>query len=127
MRLRKDLKILKLLGITAYYLNQNMHLPEHVFCPVSVNDVKYDAIYIAQAKKFKRLFLASYIKKLYVLTYQCKNKTREGANDLHAFEPLISHCHFNRDFVYDENEICKLISESHCGLALSKKDQNYTL
>lgn len=114
--------LLNKLGVTAYHLNQNLHLPENVYRPMDGFSQAYDAIYVAQAKKFKRMHLARDVKRLYILTYSCKFRTPEGGYDLHAFEPRLSHCDYNREFIRTNEEICQLYAKSVCGLALSKKE-----
>lgn len=115
-------KLMNSFGVTAYHLNQNMHLSEQVYRPVDGLSIAYDAIYAAQASKFKRIHLACKIERLYVLTYRCKFKDSEGRNDLYAFEPSISHCDYNKNFIYNKEDIVQLYSLSACGLALSKKE-----
>lgn len=47
-------------------MNQNLH--EYT---IQSQEKKYDAIYIAQARPFKRMELAKEVEKLYILTYGC--------------------------------------------------------
>lgn len=116
-------RLMQFFGISAYHLNQNMHLPEQLYRPInSCSAPVYDAIYVAQARKFKRLSLARGVERLYVLTYRCDFKDSEGKNDLHSFEPHLSHCEYNKEFIYDKDDVCSLYAHSACGLALSKKE-----
>lgn len=120
---RKEFVLARLLGIKSYFLNQNMHLPEGVYQPASGNVEKvYDAFYAAQARPFKRVHLAEQIERLFVLTYGCKEQDAQGQNDLHAFEPRISHCDYNKGFIHDKAELSMLMAQSHCGLCLSKRE-----
>lgn len=119
---REEVTRLRLLGVRAYLLNQNMHLPERVYRPMPVEEKKYDAYYAAQALPFKRIWLAEKIEKLFVLTYGKRAHTKSGGYDLHAYEPRVKHADFNRGFIEDKDEICSLMSQSVCGLALSEKE-----
>jgi glycosyltransferase involved in cell wall biosynthesis len=99
-----------------------MHGSENQFFIVDT-DKKYDAIYIAQARNFKRMWLAREIESLYVLTYRCgKFVNAAGENDLPAYEPRIAHADWNKGFIHDRRELSTLISGSHAGLALSAKE-----
>ena len=120
---RKECALARLLGIKSYFLNQNMHLPECVYQPASGNLEKiYDAYYAAQARPFKRLHLAEQIERLFVLTYACKERDASGQYDLHAFEPRISHCDYNKDFIHDPVALKIPMAQSHCGLCLSWRE-----
>ncbi|MDC1226296.1 hypothetical protein N8013_01465 [Algibacter sp.] len=114
-------KKLQLFGVKTQFFNQNIHESENEYNIVDAPKI-YNAIYIAQAAKFKRLSLASKIKKLYVLTYNCKTQDKEGNNDLHAYEPSINNCDYNKSFIHGTKNVSNLISSAHCGLALSKKE-----
>jgi hypothetical protein len=116
-----EYNLCKIFGLNAKLFNQNMHECEHEFMPLETQKI-YDAFYTAQAKSFKRMHLASMIKKLYILTYGCKGYTNDEGNDLSLFEPLISHASWNKTFIYDREKISKLKCSSNCGLALSRKE-----
>jgi glycosyltransferase involved in cell wall biosynthesis len=99
-----------------------VHCCEHFFKINNGVHKIYDAIYIAAAKPYKRLLLASKIRSLFIVTYFWPNvKNDKGEWELHKFEPKISHAGFNK-FRINENEVSLLINESKCGLALSKKE-----
>lgn len=117
----EEYRLCKLIGLNVKLFNQNMHECEHEFVPVKT-EKKYDAIYIAQASPFKRMHLAKDINSLYILTYGCKNYVNEEGNDLSKFEPLINHATWNKSFIHNRSEISEIISQSHAGLALSKRE-----
>lgn len=114
-------KKLHLFGVKTQFFNQNMHESENEYNIIDTSKI-YDAIYIAQAAKFKRLSLASKVNNLYVLTYNCKVTDKDGLNDLHTYEPLINNCDYNKSFIHGTDNVSNLISSAHCGLALSKKE-----
>ena len=118
---KSEYNLCKIFGLNAKLFNQNMHECEHEFKPVDASKI-YDAFYAAQARKFKRMHLACLVKKLYILTYGCKNYTNDDGNDLSIFEPKIAHADLNKSFIHGRDKISKLICSSHCGLALSKKE-----
>jgi glycosyltransferase involved in cell wall biosynthesis len=107
----------------SHLINQNIHECEHEFQIVDT-EKEYDAIYIAQARPFKRIELASKIDKLYVLTYRCApDYVTNGENDLSKLVPyLSSNTKWNKDFINGKEAISTLISKSKVGLALSKKE-----
>ena len=117
-----ELFLSKITGLSGHFVNQNIHVCEHAFNPDSGAKKIYDAVYIAAAKKYKRLYLAKKIKKLFVITYFWPDiRNEKGEWDLHAFEPSIKHAAFNKDRI-GRTEINKILNLSHCGLALSKKE-----
>ena len=118
---KTELKLCRFFKLNSKLFNQNMHECEYEFNIIKRRKV-YDAIYFAQARKFKRMHLASEIKKLYILTYGCKNFMNSDGNDLSIFEPLIGHAEWNKSYINDKDLLSKLICSSHCGLALSKKE-----
>ena len=77
---------------------------------------------LPRQRKFKRMHLAQCIKRLYILTYGCKNFVNDEGNDLSSFEPSIAHSEWNKSFIHDRTKLSKLICSSYCGLALSKKE-----
>jgi glycosyltransferase involved in cell wall biosynthesis len=119
---KSELKWAKVFRLDSVLFNQNFHLPEQVFRPVHGASSDFDAIYVAQAKPFKRLQLAAKINRLFVLTYFSRGKNESGDYDLHQFQPEIAHCDFNKGFIHDPDEICQLYARSACGLALSRKE-----
>jgi hypothetical protein len=117
-----ELSLSKFTGLSGYFVNQNIHVCEHFFNPVQGVKKIYDAVYIAAAKKYKRIYLAKKIRKLFVITYFWPDiRNEKGEWDLHAFEPSISHAKFNTDRI-DRTDINNILNQSHCGLALSKKE-----
>ena len=118
---KSEYNLCKMFGLNAKLFNQNMHECEHEFMPLETPKV-YDAFYAAQARNFKRMHLARFIKKLYILTYGCQGYTNDEGNDLAMFEPLIAHASWNKTYIHDKDKLSKLICASHCGLALSRKE-----
>src|SRR5688572_10254884 len=117
-----ELVISKIAGLSGHFVNQNIHVCEHFFNPVPGVKKIYDAVYIAAAKKYKRIYLAKKIKKLFVITYFWPDiRNEKGEWDLHAFEPTIKHAAFNKDRI-DRTEINNILNLAHCGLALSRKE-----
>ncbi len=110
----------KLFGFNSFFLNQNMHANENLFEIKSVPKV-YDAVYIAAAKKYKRLHLIEKIKNIYVVTYMWGQRDEKGKWNLHKFEPKISHAHYN-DYILSNEHVHDIITKSKVGLALSKKE-----
>ncbi len=108
------------LGIPVLLMPQGQFINEQVFTLANEDrDCRYDAFYAAQAVAFKRLHLAEYIKKLYVLTYACPENSL-GEYDLRQFEPKVKHADWNKRYISDLQEITSLMQKSHCILALSK-------
>jgi glycosyltransferase involved in cell wall biosynthesis len=118
---KSEVRLLRVLGVRCVYLNQNLHLPENLYRPVERVDNRYDAVYTAQARPFKRMHLAKDVSRLYVLTYGAKSNS-DGENDLLASEPLLVEADFNKGFIHDKEEISRLYAAASCGLALSKKE-----
>ncbi|PZX11937.1 hypothetical protein LX69_03001 [Breznakibacter xylanolyticus] len=111
----------KIMGFKSFFINQNINVCEHQF-RIKPAEKKYDAIYIAAAKQYKRIHLAKLIKRLYIVTYFWPDiRDKNGKWDLHKFEPAIKHADFNNERI-DATEINKKLNESKCGLALSKKE-----
>jgi glycosyltransferase involved in cell wall biosynthesis len=80
----------------------------------------YDAVYAARMAPYKRLHLAAKVPSLFVQTYgDCR--TADGAYDLHAYEPRIRHCDFNREWV-PEDEVVNIYNRGRVGLALSERE-----
>ena len=118
----KENRFCNLWGLKGVCINHNIHCCEHIFCPTAKQKSKYEAIYIAAAAKYKRLELAARIKKLFVVTYFWPDiRDENGLWDLHAFEPRVQHCDFNRDRI-PPTAVNEKINESDVGLALSAKE-----
>ena len=107
-------------GFKGVLLNQNMHTNEHKFKIISSSSKIYDAVYIAAAKPYKRIGLASKIQKLFIVTYFWPDvRDENGKWDLHKFEPSVSHADFNNDRI-ERKDVGKIINQSKVGLALSR-------
>jgi len=102
---KRDIYIMRLLGLECVLMNQNQFLlEENIPLKKSIGDDMYDAFYAAQAQPFKRMYLASEVKKLYILTYRWPkrlNRKRVLAN----FEPKVSHANYNRSYIQFE-DVC---------------------
>jgi glycosyltransferase involved in cell wall biosynthesis len=112
----------KIFGFNSFFINQNIHACENNFKVLNNQDKKYDAVYIAAAKPYKRLYLAEQIKSLYIITYFWPDVRDNNGNwNLHNFEPRIKHANSNKQRINAE-EINMILNQSSCGLALSKKE-----
>jgi glycosyltransferase involved in cell wall biosynthesis len=110
----------KVFGIPVCLMPQGQFINEnHLPVATRNRDCIYDAFYAAQAKPFKRLYLAKDIQNLYVLTYSCPTNLN-GVNDLSLFEPRIKHATWNSSYIHDVNLVVDLLHSSRCALALSK-------
>lgn len=106
---------LRLCGLDAVALNQNLHIRENFFTPGDgVHSKRYNAVYAAQLAGFKRLHLAKDIDRLMVVTY----KAASSEWDLHDYEPRLRHAEFNRTYL-DREAVRDVYRDSVCGLALS--------
>lgn len=109
----------RFLGIPVQFMPQGQFINERVFPLVPSERIyQYDAFYAAQARSFKRMYLAQSVKSLYILTYLCPTNSL-GENDLKGFEPRVAHAQWNKTFVHDIAEIVNLLHQSRCALALS--------
>jgi len=106
----------KLFGIPGFKCSSYVFTDEKQY-PILNEEKKYDAVYAAQLKDFKRIPLAKDIKSLYVLTY----KGGEKQWDLHIEYPEVNHADFNSSWI-DSVEKNKLFSASKVGLCLSKEE-----
>jgi glycosyltransferase involved in cell wall biosynthesis len=98
-----------LVGLAAYLNEHSFHIAD--------SEKRYDAVYAARMAPYKRLYLASDVRSLFVQTYG-GHKTPSGEYDLHGYEPRISHCDFNRGWVSAES-IVAIYNSARAGLALS--------
>lgn len=118
---KAELSFAKVFGFKSFLINQNIHCRENTFT-IKRAEKKYDAVYTAAAKPYKRLHLAEKIESLYIVTYFWpEEKNEKGEWPLHEFEPRIVHADFNR-FRIPLSEVCYKLSQSKVGLALSKKE-----
>ena len=108
---------LRLAGLEALCLSQNLHVREHLYVPLPDVPRHYDAVYAAQLLPFKRLHLAEQVKSLYVLTYASGQKSW----DLHAYEPRLRHAAFNPGWVPLE-DVPNIYNRARVGLALSPQE-----
>ncbi len=78
---------------------------------------KYDAVYAAQLRNFKRIGLAAGLESLYVLTYT----PGRSDNDLPAFCPAVRHASYNRQWLNHEEKL-RIYHQSRVGLCLSAEE-----
>lgn len=117
-----EYRFARFFGFDSRFLNQNIHINEYNFQVQVDVPKKYDAVYVASAKPYKRIHLASAIEKLYVVTYFWPDiRDKQGNWDLHAFEPRIKHADFNRTRI-SAPQVSQIVNASHCALALSRKE-----
>lgn len=108
---------LRLAGIEAACLSQNLHVRENLYRPMPDVPKRYDAVYAAQLLPFKRLHLAERVRSLYVLTYASGQRSW----DLHAYEPRLEHADFNRGWMPLE-DVPGIYAQARVGLALSAQE-----
>ena len=115
-----EVKRCKLLKIPVRLMPQGQFINEHAIPTAELGRAcQYDAFYAAQAKPFKRLYLAKDIENIYVLTYSCPSD-KNGNNDLSLVEPKLHHAAWNLSYIHDESLVFELMHSSSCALALSK-------
>jgi len=118
----REHRLARMCGLRSRFISQNMNVCEHTY-RIRNEPKRWDAVYIAAAKPYKRLHLARLVDSLQVITYFWPDqRNAEGKWDLHAFEPAIRHASFNDDWISDTEEIARRVSASRCGLALSRKE-----
>jgi glycosyltransferase involved in cell wall biosynthesis len=108
----------RLLGIRGFLSTIYVYVDENKF-QIKERDKKYDAVYIAQMLKVKRIELAKDIKRLYVLTYNIGQNV--GGFDLYGFCPAVRHADFNRSWINIE-EKNNILNSARVGLALSREE-----
>ena len=96
-------------GVRGAFVSQNIYVDYDSYRPQAV-EKEYDAIYVAQMKKFKRHHLAGRIERLYIAT--------AWGGDLPSFCRQVSHATFNEKRL-DKSELAVMYNRSHCSLALS--------
>lgn len=115
----RDMALLRLLNIRCVFANQNQFLlDENIpICPTP-RQCDYHAVYVAQAKPFKRLHLASKISKLCIVTYGWPAEL-DATRRLRDFEPMVAHADYNRAYL-GFHDVAKIMHRSSCALALSR-------
>jgi glycosyltransferase involved in cell wall biosynthesis len=98
-------------GFICSIINQNAWIDEELIKP-SLQEKQYNAIMIARKTPFKRHYLASKIPKLALISGGCNL----GAQ----LEDPLPNCVFESKKHLFEREVCEKISQSSCGLCLSK-------
>ncbi len=103
-------------GIAGFKSSSYVFVDEHKYLLQDYSK-KYQAVYAAQLKDFKRIPLAQQIKKLYVMTY------KSGADrwDLTSEYPEMQNADFNRQWI-DPEKKNQLLNESSVGLCLSAEE-----
>jgi len=118
----KEYNYLKWLGVNCIYCNHNAFVDETVFNILPGQTKRFNAVYNAVLREFKRHYLCENIDELVLVTYNFNNveyysqvkELLKGAIWLNFIEDESSPRMFNND------ELCKIYNESHIGLALSK-------
>ena len=99
----------RLCTVRGAFVSQNIYVDSDVYRPLALAK-DYDAIYVAQMKKFKRHHLAAGIESLYIAT--------AWGGDLPAYCRQVSHATFNEKRL-DKTELAVMYNRSGCSLALS--------
>jgi glycosyltransferase involved in cell wall biosynthesis len=108
-----EVTMLRVLGQRAIFCHHNLFCNENTF-NIQANPIEYDAIYIARLDAYKRLWLASDIPKLRIITANPLDKER--------LRPWgCDHANINENFL-NYQSIALEINKAACGLALSKKE-----
>lgn len=103
-------------GIPGFQSSSYVYTDENQY-PILQKEKKYDAVYAAQLRDFKRIPLASKLEKLYVLTYKSGQKQWSLYDDY----PTMKHADFNHQWV-DTVQKNQLFSASEIGLCLSQEE-----
>lgn len=103
-------------GIPGFKSSSYVFVDEREYLPQDHNK-KYDAVYAAQLKDFKRIPLAQQVDKLYVMTY------KSGADqwDLRSEYPTMQNADFNERWLDPDNKN-RLLNQSSVGLCLSAEE-----
>jgi hypothetical protein len=80
---RSEARWLRLTGLTAFYLGQNLHVRDQYFRPRVDAPKDFEAVYTGRISPQKRLYLAAQVKRICVVTYEWG----KGSWDLAASEP----------------------------------------
>jgi glycosyltransferase involved in cell wall biosynthesis len=110
-------RVLKVSGLPGTLVSQNTYIDERIFKATGAAK-RFDAVYAAQMKPFKRLQLTAKVAPLYVVTYG-DTQTPAGEFDLHRFEPAVRHAEFNQRWM-SFTQINDIYNEARVGLALSE-------
>ncbi len=109
-------RMLRRIGLPGDLVSASTYINEHAF-RISGGEKRYDAVYAAQMKTFKRLHLAALVHSLFVVTYgDCVSS--DGSYDLPRFEPTIGHSDYNKGWISQE-ELVPIYNSARVGLALS--------
>jgi glycosyltransferase involved in cell wall biosynthesis len=108
-----EVNALRRIGNRAIFCHHNLFCNEQIFKPQEVENA-FDAIYIARLDKYKRIWLASEVERLRLVTANPSDRSRLA-------KWRCDHAVLNDQFL-DFDEIANEISKSRCGLALSKKE-----
>ena len=108
-----EVTMLRMLGQRATFCHHNLFCNENIF-NIQATPIEYDAIYIARLDAYKRLWLASDIPKLRIITANPLDKER--------LRPWgCEHAYINEKFL-NYQSIALEINKANCGLALSKTE-----
>jgi hypothetical protein len=116
----KELKILRLLGISAAYCNSNSFVDEKVFYIEPDNKKQYNAVYNAVLSRFKRHFLCRLVENVVFVTYNFQNTAYKQNLDKILSNPQWANYKFGNDPRFLNNEQLRIIyNHAKVGLALS--------
>ena len=118
---KKDENILKKYGVNVLFCHHNCFLDYDIF-KITSTIKKYDAIYIAQAVKWKRIELAKEIESLALICYENINDDNYDisyVNQLKKDNRLIN-IKYDQITQISPNQVCELINKSKVGLILSE-------
>lgn len=112
-----EARLLRMVGLKADCVGQNLHIRENVFKPNPKASKDFDAVLASQILPAKRNHLAKEIKRLAVVTYI------DGAKswNLAEHEPCLAHAESNQTFL-PADSVCAIFNRSACGLALSAEE-----
>ena len=109
----RERRMLRAFGQSAFFCNQNLFCNECEFRPME-SSIAYDAIYTARLDDYKRIWLASNVKSLRIITANPQDRSR-------LTQWNCDHAIVNSEFM-GFHQVATEISRSKCGLALSAKE-----
>lgn len=102
------------LGFSAHWCNQNLFCNEGIFTITRHVPATFDAAYTAAPRPYKRLHLASGIKRLRLISGDCSSE------EVRAYLASERVCHARVDSHHlNKSEVATALNSASCGLALS--------
>lgn len=102
--------------IPCIYCHQNCFLDSQLF-DIQKTVPKYNAVYIAQASRYKRIELATDVESLAIISYSNTNHDDYDEKYVQAIEELPSV--INKKIFLSDYQVSKSINQAKCGLILS--------